>query len=66
MKIHCGQMVEGALKKALESEGQSNDNEIALEEEPTGEANSGPSLIESLAASRQGEGKVKIVFEDPE
>ena len=61
MKIHCGQMVEGALRAALAQDGG--------EPAPTSDsqpAASGPTLAESLQASKPGEGKVKIVFEQPE
>jgi len=57
MKIHCGQMVEGALRAALESE----QSEPASSSPPQRSA-SGPTLADSLAAHQQAAGKVKIVF----
>ena len=55
MKIHCGQMVEGALKAALEGE------TAATASTPT-PPSSGPTLADSLHAHGQSAGKVKIVF----
>jgi nitrogen fixation NifU-like protein len=53
MKIHCGQMVEGALRAALEG-----DAIPAATPAPP----SGPTLADSLAAHGQTAGKIKIVF----
>jgi nitrogen fixation NifU-like protein len=51
MKIHCGQLVEGALRSALEEK-------PAAEEKPVTDApNQSPTLMDSLAT---GEKKVKI------
>lgn len=56
MKIHCGQMVEGALKAALEAE-QGN-------APPTAPAvPQGPTLADSLAAAGKTAGKIRIVLE---
>jgi nitrogen fixation NifU-like protein len=58
MKIHCGQMVEGALKAALEAE--SNSAPIA----PSGPQQPiGPTLMDSLNASGKTAGKIKIVLQ---
>ena len=57
MKIHCGQMVEGALREALESEDAEKSSEPAAAE-PT---NSGPTLAQSFGAAPAGGKKVKIV-----
>ncbi len=57
MKIHCGQMVEGALRAALESESASPSTPPT-----THRPASGPSLADSLAAHHQAAGKVKIIF----
>ena len=57
MKIHCGQMVEGALKAALEAE--------TLSAEPTAPhapTASAPTLMDSLSSATHQPGKVKIVF----
>jgi nitrogen fixation NifU-like protein len=60
MKIHCGQMVEGALRQALESEG-------AAAVSPSGPAQSGgpahsPTLAESLGAGgAPAGGRIKII-----
>lgn len=69
MKIHCGQMVEGALKQALEAE---ESEKAGIEEgkvpDPTG---SGPSLpanqtlLGRLATPAAG-GKIKVVKLNPE
>lgn len=55
MKIHCGQMVEGALRAALDAE---TGNPAS---QPT--HSTGPSLVDSLAAHGQSAGKIKIVFD---
>jgi nitrogen fixation NifU-like protein len=54
MKIHCGQMVEGALKAAL-------DAESASPAPITPTQNTAPTLSDSLP-SAHAPGKVKIVF----
>ncbi|MDB6073013.1 MAG: FeS cluster assembly scaffold protein NifU [Verrucomicrobiaceae bacterium] len=58
MKIHCGQMVEGALRAALEAESGASrpapvqNNIVTM----------GPTLVESLAAADKKVGKIKIVL----
>lgn len=54
MKIHCGQMVEGALKAALEAE-------QAEKAKPFVAPNHGPTLHDSLAQAGKSVGKIKIV-----
>lgn len=58
MKIHCGQMVEGALKAALDAErgeaGKALSPPIAAV---------GPTLSDSLAVAGKQAGKIKIVFD---
>lgn len=56
MKIHCGQMVEGALKAALEAE-------AAEKKTPAPPVPSAPgaSLHDALAAAGKSVGKIKIV-----
>lgn len=56
MKIHCGQMVEGALKAALEAE-QGTAPVAALT------VPQGPTLADSLAAAGKTAGKIRIVLE---
>ena len=55
MKIHCGQMVEGALREALEADQKSNSPTPA----PAPPSNA-PTLAESLGSATQGK-KLKIV-----
>lgn len=57
MKIHCGQMVEGALKAALEAE----KGQPAAAASPS--LPSGPTLADALNASGKTAGKIKIVLE---
>lgn len=58
MKIHCGQMVEGALKAALEADS------AAAPAPMTTPVNVGsPTLMDSLAASGKSVGKIKIVLQ---
>jgi nitrogen fixation NifU-like protein len=61
MKIHCGQMVEGALRAALEND----DSEKELSE-PKEQKSTAPTLAESLHGGAPSSGKIKIVFEDPD
>jgi NifU-like protein involved in Fe-S cluster formation len=55
VKIHCAQLVEGALRSALSGEGP---NTEALEQSRA----SAPTLLNQLNAGQTGEGKVKIVL----
>lgn len=58
MKIHCGQMVEGALKAALEAEaGTAAQSPAATTSQPT----FAPTLHDALAAADKKVGKIKIV-----
>jgi nitrogen fixation NifU-like protein len=59
MKIHCGQMVEGALKAALEAEAGAPVASIASSTPPS---NASPTLVDSLSSASHQSGKVKIVF----
>ena len=58
MKIHCGQMVEGALKAALEAETSSSVKPVAMVSAPSSQA---PTLHDALAAAGKSAGKIKIV-----
>ena len=58
MKIHCGQMVEGALKAALEAEQASSATPPMAA--PT---QLGPTLADSLTAAGKTAGKIKIVLQ---
>jgi nitrogen fixation NifU-like protein len=58
MKIHCGQMVEGALKAALEAEQGS-----AAPAPATPSITTGPTLADALNASGKTAGKIKIVLQ---
>lgn len=57
MKIHCGQMVEGALKAALDAEAAGQPAAPVL----TPAQNTAPTLSDSLPSAHTA-GKVKIVF----
>jgi nitrogen fixation NifU-like protein len=57
MKIHCGQMVEGALKAALEAEQGTSSVPMSA---PT---QLGPTLADSLNAAGKTAGKIKIVLQ---
>lgn len=57
MKIHCGQMVEGALKAALEAE------QAASAPSASAPVSLGPTLADALNASGKSAGKIKIVLE---
>lgn len=57
MKIHCGQMVEGALKAALEAEQGTSSAPMSA---PT---HLGPTLADSLNAAGKTAGKIKIVLQ---
>ena len=55
MKIHCGQMVEGALKAALEAEG------TATMQTSSPAPTLSPTLHDALATAGKRSGKIKIV-----
>lgn len=59
MKIHCGQMVEGALKAALEAEAGTGQNARSTS---VGQ-NAQPTLADSLSAVGKTAGKIKIVMQ---
>ncbi|MBB5040385.1 iron-sulfur cluster assembly scaffold protein [Prosthecobacter dejongeii] len=59
MKIHCGQMVEGALKAALEA-----DSVTAPAPVSTPVNFGSPTLMDSLAAAGKSAGKIKIVLQE--
>ena len=58
MKIHCGQMVEGALKAALEAENAPSSAVPAIT--PPSQAGT---LVESLSAAGKQAGKIKIILQ---
>ena len=58
MKIHCGQMVEGALKAALEAENTPTSAVPAIT--PPSQAGT---LVESLSAAGKQAGKIKIILQ---
>ena len=59
MKIHCGQMVEGALKAALDAESTPR----AATTTAPASRESAPTLAESLSAAGKQAGRIKIVFD---
>ncbi len=59
MKIHCGQMVEGALKAALESDTATAIAPAAV----ASQTPLGPTLVDSLNAAGKSAGKIKIVLQ---
>jgi nitrogen fixation NifU-like protein len=61
MKIHCGQMVEGALKAALEAESK----ELGARSMETEAPSQAGTLADALSAAGKTAGKVKIVLEPP-
>ena len=68
MKIHCGQMVEGALRAALENDetGPGSDERNRAAAEMASPSSTSPTLAKSLHGDAQSPGKIKIVFEEPE
>ena len=62
MKIHCGQMVEGALKAALEAESLTNPPATATQPSPDQTSLAAATLVDSLSAGSHQQGKIKIVF----
>ncbi len=66
MKIHCGQMVEGALKAALEEERQqaTTTSTMATLEAPPNPPHA-PTLHDALAGAGKQAGKIKIVTLPP-
>lgn len=62
MKIHCGQLVEGALRSALEP----RDESAAIQPTPPPAAvQQAPTLMDSMTNSASKKDGVKIVFLDP-
>jgi nitrogen fixation protein NifU and related proteins len=59
MKIHCGQMVEGALKAALEAEGKEQ-GAGSIESAPPSQAGT---LADALGSAGKQAGKIKIVLQ---
>ena len=55
VKIHCAQLVEGALRSALSGERASK--------EPAQKASSAPTLLSQLSAGQSSERKIKIVID---
>tara|TARA_R110002049_G_scaffold307123_1_gene506861 strand:+ start:381 stop:869 length:489 start_codon:yes stop_codon:yes gene_type:complete len=58
MKVHCGQMVEGALRAALEAESSESPTPAPPQGTPQG-----PTLADSLRDAGKKAGKVRIVFD---
>jgi len=65
MKIHCGQMVEGALKAALEAEAAAKTVTAATTEAVPVPSTPMNTLHDALAAAGKSVGKVKIVMTKP-
>jgi hypothetical protein len=57
VKIHCAQLVEGALRSALSGEGAPPKSEE--------KATNAPTLLSQLSAGQTSERKVKIVLDPP-
>ena len=57
MKIHCGQLVEGALRSALDPANEAT-------RPPKAASAQSPNLLESLSAPEQKKSGVRIVFLD--
>jgi len=57
MKIHCGQMVEGALRQALEADSGATPEPAA----PAASASTSPTLHDALGSGTASKGKVRIV-----
>ena len=58
MKIHCGQMVEGALRQALDAEAGDPSTAESVTEKPATHA---PTLHDALGGGATSSGKVRIV-----
>ncbi|MCE9518963.1 MAG: iron-sulfur cluster assembly scaffold protein [Verrucomicrobia bacterium] len=61
MKIHCGQMVEGALKAALEAEQGSGAREPENISHAIDQTKSAPTLHDALSAADKKVGRIKII-----
>lgn len=61
MKIHCGQMVEGALKAALDAETAGGSAAAPKAEAPAAAGTFAPTLHDALGAADKKVGKIKIV-----
>ena len=58
MKIHCGQMVEGALKAALDAEQQKPESSV-----PLVQRSQEGTLADALGAAGKQAGKIKIILQ---
>ncbi len=61
MKIHCGQMVEGALKAALEAEQGNRGSEPQSFGTLENQTSTAPTLHDALSAADKKAGKIKII-----
>jgi nitrogen fixation NifU-like protein len=61
MKIHCGQMVEGALRAALEDGASPRQESTAPAEAPASDSASGRTLADSFAQEKPQGRKIKVV-----
>jgi nitrogen fixation protein NifU and related proteins len=61
MKIHCAQLVEGALRSALESKAEDK----AAASDAVSSAGAAPTLLESVNRRNRDDAAVRIVFLDP-
>jgi nitrogen fixation NifU-like protein len=59
MKIHCGQMVEGALRAALESESR---EKTAAETDTLRSPDQSGTLADALNLAGKTQGRIKIVL----
>lgn len=62
MKIHCGQMVEGALRAALEAESKGQTAESPEAVQPLAAPDQTGTLADALNLAGKTQGKVKIVL----
>jgi NifU-like protein involved in Fe-S cluster formation len=67
MKIHCAQLVEGALRSALDPGARKPGSASATEaQSPPGPSGAAPGLIDKFTRDESQSGGVKLVFLDPE
>lgn len=62
MKIHCGQMVEGALRAALEAESKEQSGKGSEASQPMPPPEQSGTLADALNLAGKTQGKVKIVL----
>jgi len=63
MKIHCAQLVEGALRSALSPQAETCSKPVVSDS--TGDASAAPTLLDSFSKPKSGGVKIEFLDKDP-